>query len=616
MIKCVIRNSRNLSRNHHRTQLFTIVKRTISNSGDTFRNVHTPQVLAVPERIPANASQSIRKHNVPQCRTSIECALSNILNVPRHIGLFQLITGIEGIVANCRHALGKNCGSDVLPVGIPGSDIRRSIVGWNRSAAGNVQHTVFCQDPGQSVAGTQSDAGQLLQLLGFHRGLGLAVNVLIDLPAAGTGIVGIVAGIPIGCLHGLGLYHLMAQSRDRHIIQRNPELGRFIPVEFSTDRAAIVFPVAGLGAGGILDLDLGQLMVLQRGQGLILNGCLLRARFVLEYLMAGFTGIVCVVAVLGICRSLCLGLYHSMAQGGDGSIVQSGLLSALLVQVQLAADGAGKVSGVAILRTGCRRGLGLFHGVAQCCKGLVLNGRLLPGKLVLIYPAADPAGVVGVVALLRTGGISRSSQRQLADMVNAVVNIGVGKARIVPGDLNAVPGCLIAAKIDIRQRTVAIQCILANACHRVRNINSFQPRAVKKHPIRNICNTAWNTEACQARAAIKSIASNTCHILRDSDAGQAAAAGKSRVANARHTLRNAHTRQAAAAEKHRITDACYPFRNGHIGQASAAGKRPISNAFHRLRNADAYKAAAIFKCTALNTRDALRDIYTSQRCAA
>ena len=219
MVKCVIRNSRNLSRNHHRAQLFTIVKRTISNSGDTFRNVHTPQVLAVPEGTFTNASQSIRKHNVPQCRTAIERALSNILNILRHIDLFQPVAGIEGIIANCRHALGKDRGSDVLPVGIPGSNIRRSIVGWNRSAAGNVQYTVFCQDPGQFATGTQSNAGQLLQLLGFHRSFGLAVNVLIDLLAAGAGIVGIVAGIPIGRLYRLSLYHLMAQSRDGHIIQ-------------------------------------------------------------------------------------------------------------------------------------------------------------------------------------------------------------------------------------------------------------------------------------------------------------------------------------------------------------------------------------------------------------
>ena len=53
------------------------------------------------------------------------------------------------------------------------------------------------------------NAGQHGQSFIFNGCLSLSVGILEDLAAAGTGIVGVVANVPVGRLHCLGFDHIV-----------------------------------------------------------------------------------------------------------------------------------------------------------------------------------------------------------------------------------------------------------------------------------------------------------------------------------------------------------------------------------------------------------------------
>ena len=54
-----------------------------------------------------------------------------------------------------------------------------------------------------------SNAGQHGQSFIFNGRLGLSVGILEDLAAAGAGVVGVVANVPVGRLHRLGFGHIV-----------------------------------------------------------------------------------------------------------------------------------------------------------------------------------------------------------------------------------------------------------------------------------------------------------------------------------------------------------------------------------------------------------------------
>ena len=311
------------------------------------RNSHFPQTFTIIKCIVTNICYTIRQFCLFQLCAVVKRIASNTRYALRNADLRQLIAGVESISSNACHPGFEYGFTDVGPVLVPGRCICTAKIGYV-SITRNNQGSVRRQHPSQRQPTLpQRNAGQHRQDFILHRGFGLACFVLIDLPAAFTCVVGIVAGGPVSRLHRLGLFHGVAQGRNGHRFQGRLELGSLVPVELVAEVAGVVNSVTGLRTGGVLGLDLDKLMLFQGRQGFILYRGLLFAFFVLENLVAGSAGVVGIVAVFGVGRGLGLGFHHGMAQRGKGHFLQGGLLCAGIIFEKLTADAADEILDVA-----------------------------------------------------------------------------------------------------------------------------------------------------------------------------------------------------------------------------------------------------------------------------
>ena len=242
-----------------------------------------------------------------------------------------------------------------------------------------------------------------IQHFGFHRSFRIAPLVLIDLTADRAGVVSVAALFGAGRRKRLGLHHSMAQRFQYFGFCRGFRIALFVLVDLAAGRAGIVGVVALPGTGGGNGLSLFHGMA-QGVQDLCLGGSLRISLLILIDLATGGTGVIGIVAALRAGGGDRFGLFHAVAQGGDGDLRQSGLLLAVPIQEYLMADGAENIVRVADLGTGGLRCRDHLHGVAQSVQGLGLHSGLPLARLILIDLAAGGAGVVGVVALLGAGG--------------------------------------------------------------------------------------------------------------------------------------------------------------------------------------------------------------------
>ena len=298
-----------------------------------------------------NAGNSARQSCLFQLFTILESKLTDLGHPLRDVNFLHLIAGVKSIIANICHTGFQHYFVDIGSVLMPGCRIGAAKV-RHPSITGNNQRPILGQHPSQIFSAVpQRNAGQHRQNLILRRGFGLTCFVLIDFPATFTCVVGIVAGAPVSRLHRLGLFHGVAQGRNGHRFQGRLELGSLVPVELVAEVAGVVNSVTGLRTGGVLGLDLDKLMLFQGRQGFILYRGLLFALFVLENLVAGFTGVVGIVAVFGVGRGLGLGFHHGVAQRGKNRIFQGDFFRTGFIPEQLAANFTAVILAAARFRT-------------------------------------------------------------------------------------------------------------------------------------------------------------------------------------------------------------------------------------------------------------------------
>ena len=101
------------------------------------------------------------------------------------------------------------------------------------------------------------NAGQHGQSFIFNGRLSLSVGVLEDLAAAGAGVVGVVANVPVGRLHRLGFGHGMSKSRQNFSFCRGCRLAVCILEGLIAHGAGVVGVVSACCAGGFYPLSFG-----------------------------------------------------------------------------------------------------------------------------------------------------------------------------------------------------------------------------------------------------------------------------------------------------------------------------------------------------------------------
>ena len=311
----------------------------------------------------------------------------------------------ERIAADGRHALFHFQRGDLVPVIIPGGQCAAAVV-RHPALAGDGQHTLVAQQPGQAAALAIGNAGKSGQLLLLRGGLPGALGILKDLAAGAAGIVGVIAPRGMGGGNGLGLFHVVAQGVQHLGLRGSLRIPLPVLIDLAAGGAGVIFVVAAFSTSGGDSFGLHH-TVAQGGDCLCRNTRLVLAQLVRKDLAAGGTCPIGVIAGFGAGRLSGLGHFHAVAQSFQFFGFCCGFRIALLVLVDLAAGRAGVVSVVALLRTGGGHGLGLFHGMAQGVQDFSLRGSLLLARFVLEDLAAGRTGVIGIGAALRAGGGDR-----------------------------------------------------------------------------------------------------------------------------------------------------------------------------------------------------------------
>ena len=308
----------------------------------------------------------------------------------------------ERIAADGRHALFHfQCG-DLVPVIVPGSQSAAAVV-RHPALAGDGQHALVAQQPGQTAALAVGNAGKSGQLLLLRGGLPGALGILKDLAAGAAGVVGVIAPRGMSGGHGLGLLHVVAQGVQDFGLGGSLLMPLPVLIDLAAGGAGVIFVVAAFSTSGGDSFGLHH-TVAQGGDCLGRNTRLVLALLVRKDLVAGGTCPIGVIAGFGTGRLPGLGHFHAVAQRFQYFGFCCGFRIALLVLVDLAAGRAGIVSLIALLRAGGSHGLGLCHAVAQGVQDFGLRCSLLLARFVFEDLAADGTGVVGVVARLRAGG--------------------------------------------------------------------------------------------------------------------------------------------------------------------------------------------------------------------
>ena len=101
------------------------------------------------------------------------------------------------------------------------------------------------------------NAGQHGQSFIFNGRLSLSIGILEDLAAAGAGIVGVIASVPISRLHRLGFGHIVAKRGQSFGFCRGCRLAVFVLECLIAHGAGVVGVVSACCAGGFYPLGFG-----------------------------------------------------------------------------------------------------------------------------------------------------------------------------------------------------------------------------------------------------------------------------------------------------------------------------------------------------------------------
>ena len=126
--------------------------RIIPNDLQPIWQYHTLQSGTVIERLTLNPLHALRNLHHFQLRTILKSPPTDVRHPLRKLYLCQLQTGIKRIVTDSRHPRLHNHRGDLRPLAIPGRNRRRAVV-RHSSLAGNRQHAVVSQHPGQIFPG-------------------------------------------------------------------------------------------------------------------------------------------------------------------------------------------------------------------------------------------------------------------------------------------------------------------------------------------------------------------------------------------------------------------------------------------------------------------------------
>ena len=122
------------------------------------------------------------------------------------------------------------------------------------------------------------------------------------------------------------------------------------------------------------------------------------------------------------------------------------------------------------------------------------------------------------------------------------------------------------------------ECIIANACHAVSDVNRCNSMTILKRSAANRFHVAWDRDARQVSTR-KCFISNLCHTVWNRKARQASAK-KCLLTDGGYIPDIFNACQAAAILKRRITDRRYTVRNHDLCHGSALKECIIANACH------------------------------------
>ena len=279
-VEGIVANTSHAIRNRHAGQTAATVEGMAANTSHAIWNRHTGQAAATVEGIAVNAGHAIWNRHAGQAAAAVEgraadachalrnlhrCQLGTVLkggltdrfNATGQAYGSQLQARVKGIVTNAFYARLHHCRQNLGSVGIPRGHRGVGII-LHLPAAGNGQCSVLGEYPCQVIAASaMGNAGQHGQSFIFNGRLGLSVGILEDLAAAGTGIVGVVANVPVGRLHRLGFGHIVAKRGQAFGFCRGCRLAVCVLKGLIAHRAGVVGIVAACCAGGFYPLGFG-----------------------------------------------------------------------------------------------------------------------------------------------------------------------------------------------------------------------------------------------------------------------------------------------------------------------------------------------------------------------
>ena len=198
--------------NRHAGQAAATVEGIAVNAGHAIWNRHAGQAAAAVEGRAADACHALRNLHRCQLGAVLKGGLTDRFNATGQAYGSQLQARVKGIVTDAFYARLHHCRQNLGSVGIP-RGYRGAAVILHLPAAGNGQSAVLGEYPCQVIAaGAMGNAGQHSQSFIFNGCFSLPVGILEDFAAAGTGIVGVIANIPVGRLHRLGFDHIVVMA--------------------------------------------------------------------------------------------------------------------------------------------------------------------------------------------------------------------------------------------------------------------------------------------------------------------------------------------------------------------------------------------------------------------